>query len=226
MKNSHQGKPSVIYSPNDTRICYPVYMHTADKHLCKDTKLSALVRYFTLPELVSNREPFHSLVRSVLSQQLSTRAASTIISRFEKHCQGEVSARKIVALETPVLRTIGVSRQKSAYLHHLAEHVIRNEDFWSSIDDKTSTEIQLELTSIKGIGIWTAQMFLMFNLKRPDILPLGDLAIRESMCKLYSVSGKGKRLERKLQAIGKAWSPHRTRASRYLWAWRDNGYNL
>ncbi len=193
----------------------------ADIHLAKDPVLAPLVHQLTLTPLVARRQPFAHLVCSILSQQLSTHVADRIIQRFEACCQDDIRADTILSLSAETLRGVGLSRQKQSYIRNIAAHYMREPIFWEKLSDKEDSELLEELTTIKGVGVWTTQMLLMFNLHRPDILPLGDLAVREAMCKRYAVTGKGKSLHQKLERIGECWSPYRSRASRYLWKWRD-----
>ena len=197
-------------------------MNQADVHLCKDPLLAPIVRKFSLTPLKRRREPFPHLVCSILSQQLSTHVADKIIERFELACKNDISAKTILSLSTETLRGSGLSRQKQSYVHNIANHYLENQTFWNQIQSKDDVQIQTELCSIKGVGTWTVQMLLIFNLQRPDILPIGDLAIRDAICKLYAITDTGRSLHKKIDSLGHKWSPYRSRASRYFWKWRDN----
>ena len=124
-------------------------------------------------------------------------------------------------LEVEDLRAVGLSRQKANYVKNVADFFIEQELLekdWSNDSDESIIKL---LTQIKGVGQWTVEMILMFTLHRPDVLPLDDLVIRNSMIALYGVEGKGKALKKKLLEVAEPWRPYRTWASRYLWQWKD-----
>ena len=192
------------------------------KVLLKDPKLRPLVETIELPELRNDETVYFSLSRSIVSQQLSTKAAATIFTRFlEFFPYNTPDPNLLLDMEIEQLRTAGLSRQKSQYLKNIAERSLEDQWHtldWSAYDDKAAIDY---LTQIKGVGVWTAQMTLMFTLKRPDIFPVGDLGIQQAMKRLYEMELEGKELLHWMESVASNWSPQRTLASRYLWRWKD-----
>jgi DNA-3-methyladenine glycosylase II len=162
-------------------------------------------------------EHYAALVRSIAGQQLSVKAARAIwtklLARFDGH---PPTPQQILADDPEALRAAaGFSRAKVTYLRSLAEHVIDGSLELGRLPDLTEDEVIAELTAVKGIGEWTAHMFLMFTLHRPDVLAVGDLGVRNAFKAAY---GDGS----DLVATAEAWRPHRTRACLYLWRSLDN----
>lgn len=169
-------------------------------------------RFETRPEL----SHFEAVARSIIYQQLSGKAAATIYGRFASLFEGErPGAAALAALGDEVLRGAGLSRQKMSYLRDLAERVHAGMLPIETLHELGDEEIVGHLTSVKGVGVWTAQMFLMFKLGRPDVLPDLDLGIRKGIKTAYRL----RKLPdaRRVQAIGAKWAPYRTVASWYLW---------
>jgi DNA-3-methyladenine glycosylase II len=168
------------------------------------------------------------LYSSIISQQLSTKAAKSIYNRFLNHFSGEhPKPEQLLNTEHEVLRSIGLSNSKAKYLHNVAEYFQENNITHESWAKKEDDEIITALTSIKGVGIWTVQMVLMFCLARKDVFPIGDLGVRQSIIELYNVKGDKKQINERLLKIAATWKPYRSIASLYLWSWRnfktDNG---
>ena len=193
-------------------------------HLAKDKKLAPLIAQFDFPVFDPNREVFTSLMSSIISQQLSVKAAATIHGRFLNlfHDQ-EIDAEEVLNLSIEELRAVGLSRQKSTYVQNVAEYFLSEKliDFdWSAWSDE---EVIKKLSSIKGVGKWTVEMVLMFTLNRPDILPVDDLGIQQAMEKLCGIdlSQKKKEIHQAMFAAAKPWEPYRTYASLYLWQYKD-----
>ena len=158
-----------------------------------------------------------ALLGSIVSQQLSTKAAATIFGRFVALFPGEtaLSATAIVALDDPTLRGVGLSGQKVRYVRDLCDRIIDGRlqlDEIEGLDDEAVIE---RLTEVKGFGRWTAEMFLMFRLHRPDVLPVDDLGIVNAVQRMYKLRKRPD--ARKLHKIGDAWRPYRSVASWYLW---------
>jgi DNA-3-methyladenine glycosylase II len=158
-----------------------------------------------------------ALAGSIVSQQLSTKAAATIFGRFVAlFPEGEpLSAAAVVALEDEAMRGAGLSGQKVRYMRDLCGRILDgrlNLDEIESLDDEAVIE---RLTEVKGFGRWTAEMFLMFRLHRPDVLPVDDLGIVNAVQRLYKLRKRPD--ARKLHALGEAWKPYRSVASWYLW---------
>jgi DNA-3-methyladenine glycosylase II len=167
-------------------------------------------------------ELYGALVRSITGQQLSVKAAASIWRRLLERFGGQTpTPEQILADDPEELRAAcGFSRAKVAYLRSLAEHVLAGEIELDRLDDLPDGEVIRELTAVKGIGEWTAHMFLMFTLHRPDVLPTGDLGVRNAAMRAYGLQAPPSPAE--LAAIGEPWRPHRTRACLYLWRSLDN----
>lgn len=185
----------------------------------KDPELGKIISHVGIIELKPPRSNFESLARSIVSQQLSTKAAATIHKRFAQAVENDITPKKILSIPPDVLREAGLSGQKSKYMAALAEAFIENEEAYGRIHELQDEEVVELLTDIKGIGIWTAQMFMMFNLLREDIFPIGDLGIRKSMEKHFYGSEKQK--HDTLVKRAEVWAPYRTVASFYLWRGLD-----
>jgi DNA-3-methyladenine glycosylase II len=166
-------------------------------------------------------DAYGTLIRSIVGQQLSTKAAATIYRRvlelFGKHTP---TPKQLLKADPEKLRAAGLSRAKVAYLRDLAEHVEDGALELERLPDLPDEEVAAQLTAIKGLGQWTADMFLMFHLGRPDILPVGDQGIRRAIQVEYGL----RKLPdaKRMQTIAKPWRPYRTLASLYLWSSLDN----
>ena len=191
------------------------------RHLAKsDAKISRLIKVCKDKPVFKNRgKPFESLCRSIIHQQLATKAAATIHSRFKDLYKGKDPKPEEI-LETPdeEMRSCGLSRQKTSYLKDLSQKVLDGTVEIRKLDHLTDEEIIEELTSVKGIGTWTAQMFLMFNLGRLDVFPVKDLGIRNGMQKLYRLKTIS---DEKLEKIADKWKPYRSIGSWYVWRYKD-----
>jgi DNA-3-methyladenine glycosylase II len=161
---------------------------------------------------------FPSLARTIIGQQISVKAAAAIIGRFETVTG--MDPMKAVALSDEDARTIGLSGQKYKYIHDLAEHFVHDSMVFNHLDTLSDDEVITELTKVKGIGVWTAQMFLMFTLVRPDVFSPDDRGLQLAVQRLYDLPDVPKRSE--LEDIASKWSPYRTTASYHLWALLDN----
>jgi DNA-3-methyladenine glycosylase II len=179
----------------------------------------ALVR-----EDLKNERPgdaYGALLRSIVGQQLSTKAAATIYGRMLDLFGGHApTPKQLLAVDPDKIRAAGLSRPKINYLRDLAEHVEKGELELERLDDLPDEEVIEQLTAVKGIGEWSAHMFLMFHLGRPDILPVGDQGIRRAVQVQYRLRKvpDPKRLEK----IARPWRPYRTLACLYLWSSLDN----
>jgi len=170
------------------------------------------------------RDIYRSLMRSVTGQQLSVKAAATIHNRFlDLFPERNPEPSKVLKLSIEKLRSVGLSGQKSSYVTSVAEHALRGELEFKNIVKLDDDQLIKQLTAIKGIGVWSAQMVMMFALQRPDVFPVGDLGIQISMKSQYGIKAEGKALHNKMHQIAEAWQPYRTLASRHLWAVRDGG---
>jgi DNA-3-methyladenine glycosylase II len=162
-------------------------------------------------------ELYGALVRTITGQQLSVLAARAIWGRLLEHFDGRVPTPEEILAEDPdTLRAAaGFSRAKVAYLRSLAEHVRAGELELDRLAELPDEEVIRELTAVKGIGEWSAHMFLMFTLHRPDVLAVGDLGVRNAAMRAYDLPAPPRPAE--LEALAEPWRPHRTRACLYLW---------
>jgi 3-methyladenine DNA glycosylase/8-oxoguanine DNA glycosylase len=160
--------------------------------------------------------PFEAVARSIVYQQLSNKAAATIYGRVESLFSGSPpEASRLLTLTDAQLRAAGLSKQKSAYLRDLATRVAGGEVPIDSLHDLEDGDVIAHLTRVKGIGRWTAQMFLMFRLGRPDVLPELDLGVQKAVQRAYRLR-KLPTPERLLK-MGAKWAPYRSVATWYLW---------
>jgi DNA-3-methyladenine glycosylase II len=162
-------------------------------------------------------EPFAGLVRVILAQQLSSKAAATIFGRVEALAGGRASltADRVRALETDALRAAGVSRPKIAYLYDLADRVLDGRLDLHALETLPDEQVIEMITAVKGLGRWSAEMFLMFRLNRPDVFPVGDLGIVRGMQRLFGL--KRRPAERTMVRLAEPWRPYRSVAAWYLW---------
>ncbi|HXR16197.1 MAG TPA: DNA-3-methyladenine glycosylase [Terriglobales bacterium] len=158
---------------------------------------------------------FHSLAEAIVYQQLNGKAAETIFKRFTALCGEPVVPAGIVKLTDAQMRSVGLSKQKSSYLRDMAERVVRGELDFGHLQEMTDEAVIRHLTQVKGVGVWTAHMFLMFTLKRPNVLPTGDFGVQMAIKKHYNKRKLPKPLQ--MEKIAKAWEPYRSVACWYLW---------
>jgi len=166
-------------------------------------------------------DAYGTLVRAIVGQQLSTKAAATIYGRVLELFEGHTPAPKqLLKVDPDRLRAAGLSRAKVVYLQDLAQHVEDGALELELLPDLPDEEVAEQLTAIKGLGRWTADMFLMFHLGRPDILPVGDQGIRRAIQVEYGL----RKLPdaKRMRKIAKPWQPYRTLACLYLWSSLDN----
>jgi DNA-3-methyladenine glycosylase II len=174
-------------------------------------------RFEYTSERPSPGEHYASLVRAIVGQQLSTYAARAIWARLLERFGGRApEPAQILASEPEELRAaVGLSRAKVTYLRSLAEHVESGELDLAQLDGLPDEEVTAELTAVRGIGAWSADMFLIFQLERPDVLAVGDLGIRRAIERAYGLDELPDAAA--IEAIAEPWRPHRTLACRYLW---------
>jgi DNA-3-methyladenine glycosylase II len=163
---------------------------------------------------------FSMLVRAIVFQQLSTKAATTIHNRLIECMPGGTTPECLAAITAQQMRTAGISRQKEAYLRDLAEKVASGQVPLATVDVMSDEDVIEALTKVKGIGRWTAEMFLIFRLQRPDVLPVGDLGIVNAIQKAYKL--RKKPTPDRMRKLGEAWRPYRSVATWYLWRSLDN----
>jgi DNA-3-methyladenine glycosylase II len=165
-------------------------------------------------------DPFPALVRTITSQQISTKAAATIHGRLVASMAGGVSPDALLALTDDEFRQAGLSRQKIGYLRDLASKVKSGDLPIGSLHELDDEAVIAAIVKVKGLGRWSAEMFLMFRLRRPDVLPLGDLGIVTAIQRLYGFRKKPNAA--RILKIGDAWRPYRTVACWYLWRSLEN----
>jgi DNA-3-methyladenine glycosylase II len=164
----------------------------------------------------SRPDPYEALIRAIVGQQLSTKAAATIWGRVAEIYDGDTpTPAQVIDTDPQALRDAGLSWSKVAYVRDLAERVQDGDLDLERLPQLPDEQVVEELTAIKGIGRWTAEMFLMFHLGRPDVLSTGDLGIRRGAQLAYGMEELPSPAE--LEQMGEAWSPHRTLACLYLW---------
>jgi DNA-3-methyladenine glycosylase II len=162
-------------------------------------------------------EHYGALVRSIVGQQLSTKAARSIYLRLADRYGGRPPTPQEILADDPdeVRAAAGLSRAKVGFLRSLAEHVLDGSLELARLDDLPDEEVIAELVAVKGLGPWTAHMFLMFHLRRPDVLPVGDLGVRRAIKDLYGLESLPGPAE--MELIAEPWRPYRTLACLYLW---------
>ena len=167
------------------------------------------------------QDAYGALLRSIVGQQLSVKAARSIYTRVTDLFDGRTPAPdELMAVDGDALRAAGLSRAKVVYVRSLAEHVISGELELDRLEELSDQDVAREVTAVKGLGQWTADMFLIFHLGRPDVLPVGDLGVRRAVERLYGLEGLPSAAE--LEALGERWRPYRSLASLYLWESLDN----
>lgn len=191
-----------------------------------DDVLSAVIDAHGTLDLEARRrgrpaDAYGALLRSIVGQQLSTKAARAVYLRLlTLFGERTPTPEELLAADPDEVRAAGLSRSKVAYLRSLAEHVISGELELERLGELSDEQIVGELTAVKGLGQWTADMFLIFHLGRPDVLPVGDLGVRRAVERLYGFEGLPSAEE--MEALGERWRPYRTAASLYLWSSLDN----
>ncbi|HVS65180.1 MAG TPA: DNA-3-methyladenine glycosylase [Thermoanaerobaculia bacterium] len=187
------------------------------RHLRRDPRLSPVIRAVGPPRFRRYDSHFHALARSILFQQLSGLAAQTIFQRFVALFEGErfPQPEQVLALSAEELRAVGVSRQKAAYLLDLAAKLADGTINPRRLARLSEDELIAELTQVKGIGVWTVHMFAIFTLRRPDVLPVGDLGIRKGFERLFELETAPD--PRTMIELAEPWRPFRSIASWYLW---------
>lgn len=184
----------------------------------RDATMARIIRVCGSGHLVSRGDPFQTLARSILGQQISVRAAQSVWERFAAAC-GEVTPLRVSRMRIATLRRCGLSERKAEYLKDLAAR-FRSGDVdprhWPQLDDEAIVE---ELCRVRGIGRWTAEMFLIFNLLRPDVYPVDDIGLLRGITLNYCDGNPVSRAE--AIEIGEPWRPFRTVATWHLWRVQD-----
>lgn len=183
----------------------------------KDSRLSRIISLSGPCSLKRGRYHLYALFRAIIYQQLSGKAAESIISRFFGYYGGKPDPSGILSTPDSILKNLGLSNQKIKYIKDLSKRVLSKEISFRKLSALSDDEIIDRLTAVKGIGVWTAQMFLIFTLNRLNVLPVNDLGIKKGVMKVYNL----KKLpdEKKIISIARRnhWSPYCSIASWYLW---------
>jgi DNA-3-methyladenine glycosylase II len=213
-------------------------MRKALLHLKKsDPVMRAIIERIGPCRMQFGEPVFHSLAEAIIYQQLNGKAALTIFKRFAALAGEPLTPEGILKLTPEQMRAVGLSKQKSSYLLDMADRAHRGELDFKRLAEMTDDEVIKHLTQVKGVGVWTAHMFLMFTLRRPNILPIGDFGVRMAMYRHYlqkksplkktAAKKKGKTAKPKpaivlpkpeqMEKIAKSWEPYRSIACWYLW---------
>lgn len=188
-----------------------------------DPVLKKVIALAPLPVIAPHTKYYQKLVESIISQQLSVKAADTISKRFVGLFSSDFpSPEEILEKDVELFRSVGLSRQKASYIRDLAEKVIDGTVKFDHLDTLSNQEVIDELIQIKGVGVWTVHMFLMFCMGRLDVLPTGDLGIRNGIQKLYNLIERPTDVEIEAIARQNNWHPYETLASSYIWHSLDN----
>ena len=192
----------------------PEYWDKAKKELsAKDNILSELIEQYDDLELISRGDLFYTLIRSIIGQQISVKAASTVWSRLSEKV-GEIIPENILSQSTDELRNCGLSGKKVEYIRGISESWNDYSNYeWEKMDDE---EIVKKLIQLRGVGRWTAEMILIFTLLRPDIFPIGDIGMIRGIEKTYN-SGEKMSMD-EIYGISEKWKPWRTVACCYMWS--------
>ena len=180
----------------------------------KDKVLKKLIQTYRNEYLNLNSNYFHSLINSIIGQQISVSAADSMKTKFFK-LKRNITPQTVSKLRTTDLRKCGLSRQKILYIRNISKFFLQNKKFIKNINKSSEEEIYNNLIEIKGVGNWTIHMFLMFSYGSPNIFPTGDLGFLKAISKLYKVQLPIS--ERKLKLLYKKWSPYSSQATWYLW---------
>ena len=198
---------------------FKLELKKASRHLSKvDPVLSDIIKLYPECNIVPHTDYYWELIDSIISQQLSVKAAASIERRFQELMGSKVpKPEDILAKSVEELRTAGLSNAKANYIRDLAKNIIDGTVRFDALDSQTNQEIINELTKVKGIGEWTAHMFLIFCMGRLDVLPTGDLGIRNGVRKLYNLADAPTPQEIIEIAEKNKWTPYESVASWYIW---------
>ncbi len=194
----------------------PFYWNKTKRALSKkDPVLRKIIKKYNKGFLTTRNNPFFSLCRTIVGQQISTKAADSIWFKFEKKCKRRINPSAILKISSQNLRKVGLSRQKISYLKNISK-AFRNKSFdMKEIKKMTDDEAISYITKIKGLGVWSAEMFLMFNLNRPNIFPIKDIGLLRAISKNYKTSYPPSK--RFLDKISRLHNGNRTTFTWYMW---------
>lgn len=195
-------------------------MRKAINHLKRsDPVMAAIIERIGPCRMEYGPPEFHSLAEAIVYQQLNGKAAVSIFKRFATLAGEPLTAAGIQKLTDEQMRSVGLSKQKSSYLRDMAERAARGQLDFSRLHELPDEEVIKHLTQVKGVGVWTAQMFLMFTLKRPNVLPTGDFGVQMAIKRHYNKRKIPKPAQ--MEKIAKPWEPYRSIACWYLWKSMD-----
>jgi DNA-3-methyladenine glycosylase II len=188
----------------------------------RDRRLRPLIAQLEFPVARRNRDVYATLLRSIISQQLSIKAAHSIHARvYALFADGYPAPEVLYRMHTRRLRAAGLSRQKIDYLKAVACFALEQGMDYATLAKYSDTEIIEHLTQIRGVGRWTVEMLLMFSFQRRDVFAVDDVGIQNAMRGLYGLEHNGKILKRNMLTIAEAWRPYRSIVCKYLWQWKN-----
>lgn len=196
---------------------------TPEQHLSHDPVIKSLINQYHLSPLEESTNLYLDLVNIIISQQLSVKAAKSITNRLHHllnyKSSAKVTPHRLLKLSAEQLRSVGLSQPKITYIHHLSQSVIDNQIIIDQLKKASDESVFEQITKLKGLGPWSADMFLIFSLQRPDIFSIHDLGLRTAVSRLYHLDRQDFDA---INHLSQKWSPYRSLASRYLWASLDN----
>ncbi len=196
-------------------------MDEALQHLRKDSHLKTLLEQVPLRVPQQHPDVYLTLLRSIVEQQLSLKAAATIWKRFLALFDDYPKPEIILEKEDEYIKSCGLSFQKVNYIKNIAQFAISHDLSDAYVNSLNDHEALAYLTQIKGVGRWTTEMILMFSMGRQDVFPVDDLVIRKAMVSLYDVQSEKRALINDLEALAEQWKPYRSYACFVLWDWKD-----
>lgn len=199
-------------------------MRAGVQHLAAhDPVLASIIAQYPEPSFIPHQNYYQALVDAIISQQLSVKAAASIEKRFQALFNNMFpTPEQILAVDHETLRSVGLSRAKATYIQDLALHILDKKLLIDRLPSLTNDEIIRELIAVKGIGEWTAHMFLIFSLGRLDVLAVGDLGIKNSIQRLYGLATAPTSADMQTLAKKYSWHPYESIACWYLWQALDN----
>jgi len=194
-----------------------------EDHLSNDIVLKNIIKQLSILNIPRSGNVYNELVKNIVYQQISYKVADVIYGRLLRLLGHEAYLPKdVLALEFDTLKSVGLSRPKTQYVINISQYFNDENLLGYNWENDSDEEIIRRLTEIKGVGTWTAEMILIFELKRPDILPVKDLAIQQAIRTLYGITSENKALYNEMYVIAESWRPYRSYATLYLWSWCRN----
>lgn len=192
----------------------------AIRYLKRDSKLAKIITEIGEYKISLTKNPYESLVEAIITQQLSGKAAESISKRFKNLFGKFPKPADVLKIPDSRLRSAGLSTMKVRYIKDLSKRIVSKDLNITSLKNLSDEDVILQLTQVKGIGRWTAEMFLIFSLGRQDVLPVGDLGLKKGIQRLYRLSDLPN--EDKIAQIAQKWKPYRTIATWYIWKSLNN----